>query len=130
MNPASISSAPVPSTPDLWMTLIKSVAMLSLVLGILFAALYLIRRFYWRYSGASDRGLIRMLATHHVAPKERVVLLEVLGEKILIGVTPQQINYLATISNGQEINIPQSSEKQNFFSNLLTNAMGKQLRNG
>ena len=126
MNPVYMPAATL--APDLWITLLKSVAMLSLVLGVLLAVLYLIRRFYGRYSGASDRGLIRMVATHHVAPKERIVLLDVLGEKILIGVTPQQINYLATISNGQEINIPQGEEKPKFFSNLLNNAIGKQLR--
>ncbi len=126
MNPEYIPAAT--PAPDLWITLLKSVAMLSLVLGVLLAVLYLIRRFYGRYSGASDRGLIRMVATHHVAPKERIVLLDVLGEKILIGVTPQQINHLATISNGQEINIPQGEEKPKFFSSLLNNALGKQLR--
>ena len=119
MNPA----------PELWISLLKSLAVLSLVLGLLLGILYLMRRLYWRYSGASDRGLIRMLAIHHVAPKERIVLLDVVGEKILIGVTPQQINYLATLTKGQEITIPQSDEKPNFFSNLLNQAMGKQFRN-
>ena len=99
--------------------------MLSLVLGILLAVLYLIRRFYGNYTGAPDRGIIRTLATHYVAPKERIVLLDVLGEKILIGVTPQQINHLATISSDQEVNIPQGLEKPKFFSNFLSSALGK-----
>ena len=115
-------------TPDLWMSLLKSLAVLGLVLRLLLGVLYLMRRLYWRYSGAPDRGLIRMLAIHHVAPKERIVLLDVVGEKILVGVTPQQINYLATLTKGQEIPIPQSNEKPNFFSNLLNQAMGKQFR--
>ena len=126
MNSTSIPEA-VP-TPDMWIILLKSVAMLSLVLGVLLAVLYLVRRFYGQYSGASDLGLIRMVATHYVAPKERIVLLDVLGEKILIGVTPQQISHLATISNGQEINIPQGAAKPKFFSNLFNTALGKQLR--
>ena len=127
MNPASLS-ATTPAT-DMWIILLKSAAMLSLVLGVLLAVLYLMRRFYGQYSGVSDRGLIRLLAIHHVAPKERVVLLDVLGEKILIGVTPQQINHLATIPNGQGINIPQDAERPKFFSTLLHNALGKQMRN-
>ena len=126
MNPASIPAAS--PAPDLWITLLKSIAMLSLVLGVLLGVLYLIRRFYGQYAGASDRGLIRMVATLHVAPKERIVLLDVLGEKILIGVTPQEITHLATISNGQEIDLSQGEVKQKFFSNLLKTAVGKHLR--
>ena len=126
MNPASIPAAS--PAPDLWITLLKSIAMLSLVLGVLLGVLYLIRRFYGQYAGASDRGLIRMVATLHVAPKERIVLLDVLGEKILIGVTPQRITHLATISNGQEIDLPSGGERQRFFSNLFNTAVGKQWR--
>ena len=102
--------------------------MLSLVLGILLAVLYLVRRFYGQYSGVSDRGLIRLVATHHLAPKERIVLLDVLGEKILIGVTSQQITHLATISDGQQIDIPKDAEKPKFFSTLFHNTLGKQMR--
>ena len=127
MNTASLSATT--PTPDMWIILLKSAAMLSLVLGVLLAVLYLMRRFYGQYSGVSDRGLIKMVATHHVAPKERIVLLDVLGEKILIGVTPQQISHLATISNGQEINITQEAERPKFFSTLLHSALGKQMRN-
>ena len=112
----------------MWFMLLKSAAMLSIVLGVLLAVLYLVRRLYGQYSGVSDRGLIRLVATHHVAPKERIVLLDVLGEKILIGVTSQQITHLATISDGQQIDIPMDTAKPKFFSTLFQNALGKQIR--
>lgn len=85
------------AAPDLVMTLVKSFAMLFLVLGVLIAVLYLIRRFSGLRAGTRAGEGIRMLSSFHLSPRERVVLLDVLGDFILIGATPETITFLSRI---------------------------------
>jgi flagellar protein FliO/FliZ len=84
--------------PDLWITMLKSFGMLCIVLGLLIGILWLMRRLY-HGGGSRQAGLIRIRASAFLAPKERIVLVDVLGEKLLLGVTPQQINLLAKLSD-------------------------------
>jgi flagellar biogenesis protein FliO len=56
----------------------------------------------------------------YVAPKERIALVDVLGEKILIGITPQQISFLARIEDDKDLCSAQMSESPGgFFKSLL-----------
>lgn len=64
---------------------------LMLVLGILAAFVWLLKRFS---SPVRANGLLRILGVTAVGPREKVVLIEV-GEKILmLGVTPNNVNAL------------------------------------
>ena len=66
-----------------------------------------------------------MLAVHYISPKEKILLLDVLNEKILIGVTPQNISQLATIDN--DMDLTQNEEKKNMkFADFLS---GKLMKN-
>jgi flagellar protein FliO/FliZ len=87
--------------PDLWVTLLKSFGMLCIVLGLLIGLLWLLRRFY-HGGGSRQAGLIRIHASAHLAPKERIVVVEVQGKRLLLGVTPQQINLLARLPDAGE----------------------------
>ena len=127
MNPAVTNPAAMAS-PELWGTLLKSAAMLSIVLGLLIGVLFLMRRLFYGKTGTAGRGVIRTIASSYVAPKERIVLIEVLVEKLLIGVTPHAINCLAKISNDTEIDIPEPPMPNRFFSNFLKNALSGQHR--
>jgi len=91
----------VPSTAavsDLWVTVIKSIAIMSVVLGVLITVLFLMKRFLYNRTWHSDKETIKVLASCYIAPKQRIVLIDAVGEKILIGVTPQKIDCLAKIS--------------------------------
>ena len=115
--------------PDLWITMLKSLGMLNIVLGLLIAVLYLARQLFYRKGGPAGKGVIRMLASYHLAPKERIVLMDVLGEKILIGVTPQQIHCLAKISADQDIDLFNNNEESTgSFTRFFKEAMGRTSR--
>ena len=88
-------SAAQAASPELWGTMLQSFGMLLLVLAVLVLVLWLMRRYLAHPGGAGRQGVIRMIASLYVAPKERVALVDVLGEKLLIGITPQQISFLA-----------------------------------
>ncbi len=120
----ALNEAPqVVTDTGLWYTLLKSAAMLFIVLGILIAVLYVIKRLFYQ-QGHAGQGAIKMLATCHIAPKERLILVDVLGEKILLGSTPQSINSLAVIKNDLELCEKKRSSKP-FFRNLLSSAVAK-----
>ncbi len=127
MNP-SISDPVAIASPELWVTLLKSAAMLSIVLALLVGALFLMRRLFYGNAAVAGRGIIRTVASSHLAPKERVVLIEVLGEMLLLGVTPHTISFLAKISTDPGVSIPEPSAPDRFFSNFFKNALSGRLR--
>lgn len=80
-------------------------AMLTMIiaLGIIIGALYLVLYFYRRISANGPGKLgdgvnIRQLASFHLGPRQRIVVVEIDGEMIACGVTPQQINALGKIT--------------------------------
>jgi len=128
---STVSNSAAMASPDLWITLLKSAAMLCIVLALLLGILFLMRRLFYRNARMSGRGLIRTVASNYVAPKERIVLIEVLGEMLLLGITPYAINCLAKIPvDGRlEIQGPSNPEgPEGFFSNFLKTALSGRAR--
>ena len=69
---------------------------------------------------AVNRESFRMVASMYVAPKERIALVDVLGEKLLIGITAQQISFLARIEDDKDLCDSQKAEAPGgFFKTLL-----------
>lgn len=120
------ANVPQAASPELWATLLKSFGMLLLVLAILILVLWLMRRYFTYSAPAGQQGIIRMLASVYVAPKERIALVDVLGEKLLIGITPQQISFLARIEDEKDICEARLAENSpgGFFKALLKRKLG------
>lgn len=117
---ASLPTDPgVAAAPEFWSVILKSFGMLLIVLGILIAVLWLIRRYVAREGSMGQAGVIRLLASLYVAPKERVALIDVLGEKILIGITPNQISFLARIQDEENVCSGDPPAADGFFRSLL-----------
>lgn len=64
---------------------------LALVVALIGGLFVLLRRLQLRTGGA---GSIRTLAAHSVGTRERVVLLEVAGRQLLVGVAPGRVQAL------------------------------------
>lgn len=103
------------TAPDLWITLLKSMGMLCVVLGMLLLFLFVIKRLSTVRGGVGGRGLIRVLESYPVAQREQVMLMEVMGEKVLIGVTPQNISFLTRIDSEGTFEMPELPEKRSFM---------------
>lgn len=89
---------------DMWMEFAKSFGMLFAVLAFFLMALYLVRRFSGRFGTRGSVELIKVLSVHHLSPKEKLVLISVQDESILIGVSPAGISPLARFDE-----VPKSS---------------------
>ncbi|NPA71737.1 MAG: flagellar biosynthetic protein FliO [Gammaproteobacteria bacterium] len=92
---------------------------LILVLLIIFLAAWLLRR-YGRFPGVAD-GNLKVIGALSVGQRERIVLLQVGKEQILVGVTSTQITTLHQLEEGVEVkdNVPMSSQ----FSKRLQEAL-------
>ncbi len=70
---------------------------LLLVLSLAFACYFVAKK--WRYRTVLGAGAnIKILSMLSLGTKEKVVLLEVEGERVLVGVTPQQMTTLFHVS--------------------------------
>jgi len=82
--------------------------MLSLVLALLFILLlifllaWLYNRFLaGRFPAFRGKTQIRLVSTFHVAPRQKVVVLEINGQQFACGVTPTAISLISAIPSGQ-----------------------------
>ncbi|MDR2925368.1 MAG: flagellar biosynthetic protein FliO [Azoarcus sp.] len=111
LAPALFLSAPcaaateAPAIPDPLAGFGQMLLGLLLVLGILAACVWLLKRFS---SPVRGNGLMRILGVTAVGPREKVVLLEA-GEKILmLGVTPNSVRTLHLFGR-DELPLPEAA---------------------
>ncbi|MBT8490769.1 MAG: flagellar biosynthetic protein FliO [Deltaproteobacteria bacterium] len=82
---------------DLINTGIKTIAMLFIVLGLLFLVLVLIKKYFIPKRKVKGELSINVLSSLHISPKERIEVIEVSGQRIVLGITPGRINFLTKI---------------------------------
>ncbi|MEW5893306.1 MAG: flagellar biosynthetic protein FliO [Pseudomonadota bacterium] len=68
---------------------------LVVVLGILYAFLWLLRRYAPTQTGA--QGVVKVIGAVMVGPRERVVVVEIGDTWLLVGVAPGRVNALHTL---------------------------------
>ncbi|MFZ5450948.1 MAG: flagellar biosynthetic protein FliO [Thermodesulfobacteriota bacterium] len=80
-----------------WQHLVKVVAVLSGMLGLLFLGLHLWKRSgFLRPHGVSP--LIQVLATHYLAPKKALILVEVGKERLLLASAGDHLQLIASLA--------------------------------
>jgi len=101
----SAETAPVPlrplpgaasARPDLWSSGIRMAGGLLLVLGLLAAGVAVLRRV--RGATLGGRMPIRVLATASLGSRQNIVVVEVEGRRLVVGVTPGGMELLADLS--------------------------------
>jgi flagellar protein FliO/FliZ len=125
------------TSSEVWFTFIKSVSMLFVVLASLILAFYLIKKFSTAKGIKGSKDFIKVLCVHYLSPKEKLVLLDVLGETILIGVTPSRISKISSLDvssidakDGRKIDFSDDEdESSSKFSDFLAKKLGGSLKN-
>jgi flagellar biosynthetic protein FliO len=84
--------------PELINTGIKTVAMLFIVLGVLVLLLYVMKRFMSPKGKYKGDLLIKVVSSLYLSPKERIEIIEISGERIVLGVSPGNINFLTKLN--------------------------------
>ena len=89
-------------SPDIWLAFGRTFGMLFLVLALLIFFFYLAKRFSESRGLKGHKDFIRIMSVHHLSPKEKLVLMDVLGQTLLVGVTPNQISKIAELDQAPD----------------------------
>ncbi|MCP3941203.1 MAG: flagellar biosynthetic protein FliO [Desulfobacteraceae bacterium] len=112
---------------DIWFAFARTFGVLFMVLALLLLVFYLLRRFLAVRAGSAGRDFIKVLTVHHLSPKEKLVLVNVLEETILIGVTPNQISKIAVMEKKVDLSLGSrgkiSKETDSRFSDFLSRTL-------
>ena len=88
---------------DFLYSMVKMVLALVVILGALYGVLFLYNRYYQpRLRRLTGSQAITQIASFHIGPRQRIVVLEIKGEVVACGVTPNQITYLTHLGGGPE----------------------------
>lgn len=111
-------------TTDMFATSIKMISSLALVLGTVILAMYLLRKAMSRGTEVSGRSeIIRILSVRYLGGKSSIVLLDVAGTVIVVGVSPSGMSTLAHIDDPEaleqlETATPKKGDKSSFSRHL------------
>ena len=79
---------------------LRMLSALIIVLGIMIGGTYLIRKYFLpTISDAVPGAAITILATRYVGQKSSIVLLDILGQLVVVGVANNQLSLITTISD-------------------------------
>jgi flagellar protein FliO/FliZ len=113
---------------EIWFAFARTFGMLFMVLALLLLAFYLIKRFS-AARGGKGRDYIKVLSIHHLSPKEKLVLVNVFEETILIGVTPSNISKITSMEKPLDLPpISKSSVSKDMdsrFSDFLSRTVNR-----
>lgn len=84
---------------DLISTGLKTAGMLCIVLGMLILVLYLMKRFLFQRREVNGDLAIKILASLYLSTKERVEVIEIADERIVLGVAPGSVNYITRLKD-------------------------------
>ena len=83
---------------------IRTLAMLFLVLGLLLGTLYFLKRFSLRNSMAHGEAGIRLLSSLSLSTRDRIQVVEIAGEKIVLGISPGGITCITKLGGNEAEN--------------------------
>lgn len=110
----ALAAEPAPG-PDFAALAARTVLSLLLVIAIALIAAYLLRRLHARVPGHGQR--LRLLESVPVGLKEKVVLLAVGEEQVLLGVAPGSVRLLHRLD--QPLAVPEAARGEPGFASLL-----------
>ncbi len=85
---------------DLFWSFIKMISALAVILGLLLGAMYYFRRFMKRTGAGPDDGeLIKIVATRYLGPKSSVMVMDIVGQVVAVGISDNRMTMLTTITD-------------------------------
>jgi len=91
------------------------------VLGLILLLAWLSKRFNLAAPGGNSS--MKLLSAMSVGPKEKIMLVEVEGEKLLLGVTPHQINRLGSYGKSSDVNSTDEAGTKTEFAERMSSLL-------
>jgi len=79
--------------------LLKMLFALAVVLGLLMASVYFLKRYLSPAGGPDDGQAVRILAARSLGPKSSILVVDILGKVVALGVTASQISVIADLDD-------------------------------
>ncbi len=86
---------------DVFASIVKMFSALAVILGLMIGATYGLKKLLNRTGtglSLSDEGLVRIVSTRYLGPKSSILVMEVLGRVMVVGISNNQMTLLATIA--------------------------------
>ena len=116
------------TSSEIWVAFARTFSVLFLVLALLIFAFYLIKKVSTARGLKGGKNFIKVLSVHHLSPKEKLVLVDVLGDTILIGVTPANISKISSLGKDVDISGDDNGTPAGF-SDFLTQKLAASFKN-
>lgn len=117
----------------MWIAAIKMIGAMAIGLAVLYFAVRFAKQVgLGRNPGSSEVG-IRVLTSRAIAPQKYISLVEIGGEVLALGISPQQVTFLTRIENKEKLKeiLPGAPVKPEPFSWFRLWPMGnKRIKNG
>ena len=120
-GPAVAAAQVVTSSSNLSAQLGQMLLGLLLVIGLIFLLAWLLRRV--QRIGPRGAQVIKLLATQALGPRDRLVLVQVGGEQILLGLSAGRITPLHVLK--EPVHLPDSEPASTEFAQRLMELLGK-----
>lgn len=89
---------------SLLLSFIKMISALAVVLGLMIGAAWCLKKIGARTGmGIPDGQMIRVVSSSYIGPKNSIVIVEVLGELLVVGISGTQMTLLTSISDADRI---------------------------
>lgn len=111
------------NSPNLFSFFLKIISALACTLGIMLITMYLLKRAMKRTIGVNN-SLIKILSAQYLGPKSSIMIIDILGDILVIGISNNQISLLTRIVNQnslEQLKDIQRQETKNlpFFDYLM-----------
>lgn len=120
-GPAGVAAPAVGGASGAAAQLAQLVLGLGLVIGLIFLLAWLVRRV--QQVGPRSNRLIRTLASQPLGPRDRLVLVQVGEEQILLGITPGRITPLHVLK--EPVHLPDGEPATPEFAQRLLELLNK-----
>jgi flagellar protein FliO/FliZ len=92
------------NSPELFPSLLKIISALAVTVGIMIVVAYLFRKIVKKGGGEiNGRELIKILSAKYLGPKSSIMLIDVLGNIMVIGVSSSNISLLTEIVDSESL---------------------------
>jgi flagellar protein FliO/FliZ len=77
---------------------------LAVVIALMIGAMYLLKKYFYQPSSTMNGNvMIRIISTCHLNPKNSILLVDVVGQVMLLGVSNHQMSILGTITDPEAL---------------------------
>ncbi len=100
----STATMPRPEPIHMGWLLAKATLTLLLIIGLIFATVYLLRKYVYRgYSGSGSAEGLRILSQIQIQPKKFIALLQVYNRLLIVGISDASMHTLTEFRDPEEV---------------------------